>query len=67
VAKAQGTTRFLHFHEAKLGAEKILLVDAPGYGFAKINKAKRFMWAGLMDEYLKISSRLCEIFICINF
>lgn len=25
------------------------------------------MWAGLIDEYLKISSRLCQIFICINF
>lgn len=36
-------------------------------GFANINKAKRSMWAGLIDEYLKISSRLCLIFMCINF
>jgi GTP-binding protein len=65
-AKAQGTTRFLHFHQAKLGAEKILLVDAPGYGFAQINKSKREMWAGLTDEYLKISPRVAQIFLCIN-
>lgn len=44
-----------------------MICDAPGYGFAKINKAKRQMWAGLVDEYLKISSRLCQIFFCINF
>lgn len=49
VSRAAGTTRFLHFHEAKLGGENILLVDAPGYGFAKINKKTRFMWAGLTD------------------
>lgn len=50
-----------------MGREKLLLIDAPGYGFAKINKAKRFMWAGLTDEYLKISSRLSQIFLCLNF
>jgi GTP-binding protein len=47
--------------------EQICIVDAPGYGFANINKAKRQMWAGLTDEYLKISSRVCEIFLCLNF
>lgn len=32
-----------------------------------MNKARRQMWAGLVDEYLKISSRLSQIFLCINF
>lgn len=67
VSRVPGTTRFLHFHEAALGGEKLLITDAPGYGFAKINKAKRGMWAGLIDQYLKISSRLSQIFVCINF
>lgn len=49
VSRAPGTTQLLHFHQAKLDGNKLLIVDAPGYGFAKINKAKRFMWAGLVD------------------
>lgn len=44
-----------------------MVVDAPGYGFAKMNKKRREMWAGLTEEYLKVSSRLSQIFICINF
>ena len=49
VSRVPGTTQFLHFHEATLGGEKLLLTDAPGYGYAKINKAKRSMWVGLID------------------
>ena len=49
VSRVPGTTQFLHFHEAMLGAEKIVVVDAPGYGYAKINKSKRQMWSGLID------------------
>jgi GTP-binding protein len=67
VSRVPGTTKYLHFHSAKLGANNLLIVDAPGYGYAKINKAKRLVWAGLIDEYLKISSRLSQIFLCINF
>ena len=43
------------------------MVDAPGYGFAKMNKKRREMWMGLADEYLKISSRLSQIFLCVHF
>jgi hypothetical protein len=32
-----------------------------------MNKKRREMWAGLTEEYLKVSSRLSQIFICINF
>lgn len=67
VSRNSGTTKFLHFHSAKLKSENLLLADSPGYGFANMNKARRFMWAGLVDEYLKISSRLSQIFLCINF
>ena len=44
-----------------------MFVDAPGFGFAKMNKRRRDMWFGLVDQYLKISSRLCQIFHVINF
>ena len=65
VAKKPGTTRFLHFHH--IHNEQALVVDAPGYGFARMNKKRRELWLGLADEYLKISSRLSQIFHCVHF
>ena len=44
-----------------------MLVDAPGFGFANMNQRRRNLWFGLLDEYMKISSRLCQIFHVINF
>lgn len=66
-AKSPGTTKFLHFHQLKFRGEEALIVDAPGFGFANMNKRRRNLWFGLADEYLKISSRLCQIFHVINF
>lgn len=65
VSKAGGTTKFLHFHHIE--NEGALIVDAPGYGFARMNKKRRDLWFGLTDEYMKISSRLSQIFVCVNF
>lgn len=42
-------------------------MDAPGYGFANMNKRRRHMWFGLTEEYMKISSRLSQIFLIVNF
>ena len=32
-----------------------------------MNQRRRNLWFGLLDEYMKISSRLCQIFHIINF
>lgn len=65
VAKHPGTTKNLHFHRIKNA--QCFVVDAPGYGFARMNKRRRQMWFGLTEDYLKISSRVSQIFLCINF
>ena len=65
VAKRTGTTANLHFHHIKNA--NALVVDAPGYGFAKMNLRRRAMWFSTTEEYIKISSRLSQIFLCINF
>lgn len=64
-AKKAGTTKFLHFHKIK--GEDAYVVDAPGYGFAEMNKKRRNLWFGLVETYIKISSRISQIFLCINF
>jgi GTP-binding protein len=44
-----GHTKQLNFFE--LG-EKLLLVDMPGYGYAKVSKAQKGEWDGLIKSYL---------------
>ena len=45
-----GKTRMLHFYAVN---ENFFLVDAPGYGYAKVSKTKRQGWAFLLEPYLK--------------
>jgi GTP-binding protein len=44
-----GATRQLNFFEL---AERIILVDMPGYGFAKVSKMEKAGWDKLIQRYL---------------
>ena len=52
VSKTPGKTRLLHFYEVSRGRRKLLLVDLPGYGFARVSKAERAQWRSLVEGYL---------------
>jgi len=52
VSKTQGKTRLLHFYEVSRRARRLLLVDLPGYGFARVSKAERAQWRKLVECYL---------------
>jgi GTP-binding protein len=47
-----GTTRLLHFYRIERGGRALLLVDLPGYGFARVSKDEREKWRGLVEGYL---------------
>ncbi len=51
-----GKTRLLHFYrvECAVDAERrrFVLVDLPGYGYAKVSKAERNRWRDLVESYL---------------
>lgn len=53
IAKEPGKTRALNFFNID---DKLMLVDAPGYGYARASKRERFDWSAMMSEY--ISSRV---------
>jgi GTP-binding protein len=59
VSNTPGRTRALQFFEIELqpwGAERVLrlrLADLPGYGYAKVSKAERDRWAGMIEAYLR--------------
>jgi GTP-binding protein len=55
VSNTPGRTRELNFF---LVNKVFVLVDLPGYGYAKISKARRAEWRPLIEGYLKSSPAL---------
>ena len=64
VSKKPGKTRLINFFYHS--AEKRILVDLPGYGFAKVSKDERQFWAGLMDSYFLSDPHLREIWVLLD-
>jgi len=48
-----GKTRLLHFYRVEGGADSLLFVDLPGYGWARVSKAERRRWQALVETYLE--------------
>jgi GTP-binding protein len=55
VSHTPGRTQQINFFSI---ANKLLLVDFPGYGFAKVAKSKKSHWEKLIIHYLKASENL---------
>lgn len=47
-----GTTRLLHFYRVERAGRALLLVDLPGYGWARVSRSERAAWRGLVESYL---------------
>lgn len=67
VSSQPGKTQTINFYELGLkvgGGERqeFYLVDLPGYGYARIGKASRKLWAKFIEEYLLHSPHLS--FVC---
>ena len=55
VSHTPGRTQQINFFSI---ANKLLLADLPGYGFAKVSKAQKADWERLMTYYLETSNHL---------
>ncbi len=53
-SKAPGRTRLLNLFEVD---ERLLVVDLPGYGFARAPKKEQARWSSLIEHYLGSESR----------
>jgi GTP-binding protein len=58
-----GTTRLLHFYRVERRSGPLLLVDLPGYGFAKVARLERAQWRKLIESYLdgRAALRACVL------
>ena len=56
IAKTSGTpgkTRLINFFEVEDEGKKYMLVDLPGFGYAKVSKSMKKEWGRYLDEFLK--------------
>jgi len=55
VGKTPGKTRLVNFF---LVSDKIMLVDLPGYGFAKVSKSEKAQWGETIENYFTERTQL---------
>lgn len=58
VSKTPGRTREINFFSVN---DEFVLVDLPGYGYAKVSKERQAEWRPLIEGFLKGSPRLAGI------
>ncbi len=46
--------------------DRVMIVDLPGYGYAKVSKADALRWLERLDEYLTTRRQLKRLFILID-
>ena len=59
-----GKTQTINFY---LVNDAFYLVDAPGYGYASLNKAKQKKFGLMMEDYLTSRKNLKQVFMLIDF
>ena len=55
VGAAPGKTTHINYFKID---DQIYLVDLPGYGYAKVSKAEKDRWAGLIESYFAEPERI---------
>ena len=55
VSRTPGRTQEVNFFEVN---RAFVIVDLPGYGYARVARSRRHEWQGLMDAYLRNTSQL---------
>jgi len=63
VSRTPGRTREINFFRVNNG---FVLVDLPGYGFARVSKERKAEWKPLMESYLRQTSQLRGIVLLLD-
>lgn len=63
-SSSPGKTQTINFY---LVNDSFYLVDAPGYGFAKLGKAKKKKFGLMMEDYLTNRENLKQVFMLVDF
>ncbi len=63
VSQAAGRTRQINFFRL---AEVLMLVDLPGYSYARVSKAEAAQWQHLIFDYLRKRSNLKRVILLVD-
>lgn len=63
VSKTPGRTQLINFFRLDCGA---VLVDLPGYGYAKVPESVRRQWQGLLENYLRRRENLVGLVLIMD-
>ena len=69
VSRTPGKTRLVNLFRITSddpGLARFVVVDLPGYGYAKVSKALRAQWAPLIEQYLDGSEQLRAIVVLVE-
>lgn len=63
VSSNPGCTRQMNFYKL---LHKLILVDLPGYGYAKISKAESKEWNNTITKYIKGRREILKVFVLVD-
>lgn len=63
VGNTPGKTRIINFYNVN---DSLMLVDLPGYGYAKVSKAEKATWGRLTETYLNSREDLDMILLLVD-
>src|ERR1700686_2952632 len=63
VSRTPGRTREINFFRINNG---FVLVDLPGYGYARVSKERKFEWKPLIESYLRRTTQLRGIVLLLD-
>ncbi len=69
VSRTPGKTRLVNLFRITsddLGLARFVLVDLPGYGYARVSKSLRAEWAPLIEHYLDGSKQLRAVVVLVE-
>lgn len=63
VSRTPGRTQEVNFFQVN---DDFILVDLPGYGYARVSKTRRHSWQPLIDSYLRMTHQLRGIVLLLD-
>ncbi len=62
-SKTPGRTQQINFFNL---SDYLMLVDLPGYGYAKVSRQKIHAWTDLMHDYLRSRAQIKRVFVLVD-
>lgn len=63
VSAQPGKTATINFYDID---KKLIFVDLPGYGFAKVSKQEKEKWGRMIEEYLNEREQLIQVILLVD-